>query len=292
MRWALVILAVTVWMGCGSTPETDSQAGSSPSGSEGTYHSVRELGAYHAEETLGSLADGRRYRVAIPPLELTADGATGELGFILQDELISAYLRERPANVAIYERGNLNQVLAESELALSGMVAEESAAEVGKLIGANAVLIGTVRSMGEDLHVATKLVDTDTAQILSSVTSTLTLPSATGPVDEPSPDRLLDREFSVTELSLDFELAEQYLVHRISTHDGIWREYNASGEEIGTGRMMDVTEESFTVEWTFVPGNPEQVGGLTRYEYHRSGRHMFVRIIVDGYQIGYLELTA
>jgi hypothetical protein len=253
---------------------------------------VRELGAYHAEETLGSLADGRRYRVAIPPLELTADGATGELGFILQDELISAYLRERPANVAIYERSNLNQVLAESELALSGMVAEESAAEVGKLIGANAVLIGTVRSMGEDLHVATKLVDTDTAQILSSVTSTLTLPSATGPVDEPSPDRLLDREFSVTELSLDFELAEQYLVHRISTHDGIWREYNASGEEIGTGRMMDVTEESFTVEWTFVPGNPEQVGGLTRYEYHRSGRHMFVRIIVDGYQIGYLELTA
>lgn len=296
MRWIMIVCVLGLSLGCASAPDATGA-------NDGAYGSLREATDYHARETLSALSATRGYRVAVLPLEPSGAGEDAELGHILQDEMISSLLRLRPENVAIYERENLNDVVAESRLALSGMISEESAAELGELVGANAVLIGRMRGAGASSHLSTRLVDAATAEILASATSplpaSLVAPrgdrQATAPGAPSAPARrvgseVLDEDFTVTDLSLNFEIEEQQRVRRITTIDGVWREYNGAGEEIGAGRVRDLEDGSFDVEWTYVPGRPAQVGGRTRYEYHLSGEHLFVRIIVDGYQIGYLEM--
>jgi TolB-like protein len=296
MRSMMIACALSLSFGCASAPDATGANG-------GAYGSLREATDYHARETLSALSASRGYRVAVLPLEQSGADEDAELGYILQDEMISSLLRLRPENVAIYERQNLNDVVAESRLALSGMISEASAAELGELVGANAVLIGSVRKAGSSSHLSTRLVDAGTAEILASATSPLpaslidrrgdgqaAAPDASStPARRGGPD-VLDKDFTVTDLSLNFEIEEQQRVRRITTTDGVWREYNNAGEEIGAGRVRDLEDGSFEVEWTYVPGRPAQVGGRTRYEYHLSGEHLFVRIIVDGYQIGYLEM--
>ncbi|HBE88714.1 MAG TPA: hypothetical protein DDW67_06195 [Elusimicrobia bacterium] len=68
----------------------------------------------------------------------------------------------------ITERAQLEEVLKEQKLGLSGAVDSKTAAGIGKLIGARLLVLGNVIRLGDSYQITAKLVDTETAEMLAS----------------------------------------------------------------------------------------------------------------------------
>jgi tetratricopeptide (TPR) repeat protein len=83
---------------------------------------------------------GERMGVAVLPFE--NKGASRDLGEIILDKMITVlWTQER---FKVMERAALNQVLAEQSLGQSGALDATTAAEIGKGIGVDAIVIGSV----------------------------------------------------------------------------------------------------------------------------------------------------
>lgn len=67
----------------------------------------------------------------------------------------------------VLERQNLQAILQEQRLALSGRVDESSAVEIGKMLGVQYVLLGAVISMGDQLRVDIRATDVETGEVLT-----------------------------------------------------------------------------------------------------------------------------
>jgi len=72
--------------------------------------------------------------------------------------------------IKIVDRARLQDVIEEQKLGMLGIISEESAPEVGKLLGATAIIIGSYRLSGNDLLINARLLKTETAEILRAET--------------------------------------------------------------------------------------------------------------------------
>ncbi len=68
--------------------------------------------------------------------------------------------------ITIVERSRMQDVLDEMQLALSGVIDEETAVEIGTMAGANAILVGSITVGGEMYRIDSRLVDVATAEVL------------------------------------------------------------------------------------------------------------------------------
>lgn len=67
----------------------------------------------------------------------------------------------------VLERQNLQEILTEQRLALSGRVDESSAVEIGKILGVQYVFAGAVVSMGNQLRVDIRATDVETSEVVT-----------------------------------------------------------------------------------------------------------------------------
>lgn len=67
----------------------------------------------------------------------------------------------------VLERQNMQDILNEQKLSLSGRVDESSVAEIGKILGVQYVFRGAVISMGAELRVDIRATDVETSEILT-----------------------------------------------------------------------------------------------------------------------------
>jgi hypothetical protein len=118
--------------------------------------------------TVASLAaaapsdDERRLAIAIldfepgsPALKATSKQVT---------ELLTARLSTHP-NLILVERQRLGEVLSELELGISGTVRPDTAAAIGRLIGAKALVSGRVFCSGDDLVAVARIIGTETGRV-------------------------------------------------------------------------------------------------------------------------------
>ncbi len=77
----------------------------------------------------------------------------------------------------IVERNNLESVLQELKLSMTGLIDERSAVKAGKLLSADILLIGSVSKVGNDYIVIARIVKTDTGEILTSRSMKFTVKS-------------------------------------------------------------------------------------------------------------------
>lgn len=82
-------------------------------------------------------------------------------------ELLTARLL-RAGTFRLAERAQLEAVLKEQALGLSGALDSAAAAQAGKLSGARVSVLGTVARVGNSYQISSKLVDTQTAEIISA----------------------------------------------------------------------------------------------------------------------------
>lgn len=78
--------------------------------------------------------------------------------------LINASLSAEPQLVVV-ERAELDKALGEQELGLSGTVSPDTAAKVGKLIGAQVLVTGRVFKADEETIIVAKIIGTETSRV-------------------------------------------------------------------------------------------------------------------------------
>jgi hypothetical protein len=93
--------------------------------------------------------------------------------------LVSANLSAEPQIITV-DRSDLNKILGEQELGLSGTVNADSAAKVGQLTGAKVLVTGRVFEAGNQMILVAKTIGTETSRVYGEMVS--------GPADAPITD--------------------------------------------------------------------------------------------------------
>ncbi len=117
------------------------------------------------EETPATSFVGERLSIAALPFE--SKGIGGVLGQIdLLDKIITGFVNIN--RFKIIERAQLEKILEEQSLGMSGVIDISTAAQIGKGIGVDAVLVGSVTQSQNAAGIDARLIDTETAAIITA----------------------------------------------------------------------------------------------------------------------------
>ena len=105
-----------------------------------------------------------RMKIAVLPFE--TKGLSVDIGDMVLDKMITSLVNL--GRFDVMERAELEKVLQEQQLEISGIVDAATAARVGKGIGLDAILLGSVSSTGGTVSLDARLIDTETAGIITS----------------------------------------------------------------------------------------------------------------------------
>ena len=94
-------------------------------------------------------------------------GASVNLGKAISAMLITEFSGRE--GLQVVERQQLNAILDEMDLDLSGRLGESDAINVGKLLGVQYVLLGQVTSIADNLRMDIRAVDVETSEILTAI---------------------------------------------------------------------------------------------------------------------------
>jgi len=74
----------------------------------------------------------------------------------------------KSGQLEIVERSRLQDAIKEMELGMSGVVDEKTAVEVGRAVGANAILVGSYVAIGSMIQINARLIDVETSKIVKA----------------------------------------------------------------------------------------------------------------------------
>ena len=93
------------------------------------------------------------------------NGNITEFGMYLSEELITRLFLTRKFDVI--ERQLLNQVISEQKLGMTGLIDDESAIAIGKILGVDAIVSGTITDLGVSLKVNARIIATETGSVFA-----------------------------------------------------------------------------------------------------------------------------
>ena len=117
--------------------------------------------------------DLTQYPIAILPFKERGKDANDEIGQKVTD-LTFAQLVVDP-ELHLVDREDLEKVLSEAELSLSGLTNPDTAIKIGNLTGAKLLVTGSVFTVDDSLYVVGKIISTETSRVVGA--------SAKGPID-------------------------------------------------------------------------------------------------------------
>lgn len=173
LSWGLAALAASAAQAAHAAPAAPGPAKPKPpSDAPGSVQAgVLALSDALAEK-LTARSKGFRRLAVLPFDALDAEARSKELGRI-SSELLSARLAARPGILQV-ERSQLDGVVGEIKRVEQGEISPEGAASVGKLLGANEVVVGSVAQAGPSYLLTARLVDAETGQILAAADQSVT----------------------------------------------------------------------------------------------------------------------
>jgi TolB-like protein len=134
--------------------------------SPGTY-AQGSLGQ-RVSELSGQIAGkmSAKQKTTIAVAEFTdLQGNVTDFGRFLAEELITRLYETEKFKVI--ERQLLNKVITEQKLSLTGMIDPASAKQLGKLLGVDAIVSGTITTLAQNLKVNARLISTETGEIFA-----------------------------------------------------------------------------------------------------------------------------
>ena len=102
-----------------------------------------------------------------------ADRSLSVLSNYLVDELVLALFAVPNNNLQIVERSQLESIFEEMELNSTGRVDLATARELGNLHGVDALVVGSITTIGDRVRVIARLIETDTGRVFSSAATTI-----------------------------------------------------------------------------------------------------------------------
>jgi TolB-like protein len=105
---------------------------------------------------------GSRLGVAVIPIELKGDMA--RYGDALTEKMVTQLVNLR--RFKVIERASLDKVLSEQRLQVSGAVDEATAVQVGRIAGADAIILTTATESRDGGKVNARVIDTETSETI------------------------------------------------------------------------------------------------------------------------------
>ncbi len=126
--------------------------------------------AQSLDKLAGKLTAGLKDRpsIKLAVLEFPYTGGKASEGpVVIQERLTTALAQNK--KITLIERGLLKKVLGELNLQASGSIDEETVKKLGKMLGADAIVTGTLNDLKENLtEINARVVETETAKILTA----------------------------------------------------------------------------------------------------------------------------
>jgi TolB-like protein len=107
---------------------------------------------------------GSPLAVAIIPLE--TNGTNSQISSMILDKLITNLVKKR--RFKVIEREFLEKIINEQSLGMTGIVDEASAINAGKVIGAEAIIMGKQSELNGDLHISVRVIDVETSETITA----------------------------------------------------------------------------------------------------------------------------
>jgi len=105
--------------------------------------------------------DGKKKIAVIEFSDL--EGNVTQFGKYLAEELITRLFRTKKFEVV--ERQLLNKIISEQKLSITGMIDPKSAKELGRILGVDAIVSGTITEFDADLKVNSRIISTETGKV-------------------------------------------------------------------------------------------------------------------------------
>jgi len=108
---------------------------------------------------------GERMGLAVLPFQTSGLGV--EMGNInVVEQLMTTFYNLN--RFKLFERSQLESILEEQNLGMSGLLDASTAAQIGKGIGVDAIVLGSVTRSGNNMAIDARLIDTETAQLITA----------------------------------------------------------------------------------------------------------------------------
>lgn len=116
---------------------------------------------------LTAKAEFQKTKVAVLDFQLQGAGyETSDMGKIVAEWLITALVRE--GRFEVVERRLLQKILEEQKLVMTGVVDENSATQLGKLLGVKVIISGSVMKFQNIIEVNARIIDVESASIITA----------------------------------------------------------------------------------------------------------------------------
>jgi len=107
-----------------------------------------------------------KQKTTIAVIEFTdLQGNVTDFGRFLAEELITRLYDA--GTFKVVERQLLNRIIAEQKLSLTGIVDPASAKQLGKILGVDAIVSGTLTNLAQSIRVNARLISTETGEIFA-----------------------------------------------------------------------------------------------------------------------------
>ncbi len=113
-------------------------------------------------QIINSITEDGKKKIAV--IEFSdLEGNVTQFGKYLAEELITRLFRTKKFEVV--ERQLLNKIISEQKLSITGIIDENSAKELGRIIGVDAIVSGTITDLGKSLKVNARIISTETGKV-------------------------------------------------------------------------------------------------------------------------------
>lgn len=200
------------------------------------------------DKLAGKLAAGLKDRPAIKlaVLEFPYTGGKASEGPVVVQERLTTALAQNK-KITLVERGLLKKVLGELNLQASGAIDEETVKKLGRMLGADAIVTGTLNDIKKDrTEINARIVETETAKILAAGAGTVektwkdTAQTAVTPPVNPPPQDFGSKPLVQVAVLLDTSNSMDGLINQARTQ--LWRIVNelVSAEKSGSKPSIEV----------------------------------------------------
>ncbi|HDR05402.1 MAG TPA: hypothetical protein ENN84_09200 [Candidatus Marinimicrobia bacterium] len=150
----LLLFFSLIMAGCNSTSET-----AAPS-SENLESQLQLL----ADQIIKTFQESSKNKLAVSAFT-DIEGNVSPLGKFLAEELTTRLFRT--GKFDLVERSLLQKVMEEHQLNLSGILDENSAVQLGNILGVQAIAVGTISDLGSSIKVNARLLSAETGKVMS-----------------------------------------------------------------------------------------------------------------------------
>ena len=116
------------------------------------------------------LTDKQKTTIAIANF-VDLNGNVSDFGKFLAEELITRLYKTK--KLKIVERQRLNNVIAEQKLSLTEIIEASSAKRIGRILGVDAIVAGSITELGNNFRVNARIISTETGELLAAAGTTI-----------------------------------------------------------------------------------------------------------------------